>query len=1142
MKKRILDLIFGTRTMSLLLLVFAASMAAGTFIENSYDTPTSKMWVYNEWWFSLLMLWLMLSFIANIKRYQLFQWKKWATLTLHLSWILIIIGAGITRYISFEGMMLIREGETENSFLSEETYYDIIIQGEDADGNAMQREIKERLLISQFDYKRSDSFTFYDDEVTITIDSLIYDAVEGLKPAAEGEGERYLKIVEAGGGNRHDHLIKDGEEASIHGVLFGVNIDPEEAAKKGLINIIENWDGYQLQTPFDGEYLRMADQAKGVVIKDSIQPLQLRSLYTMAGMQFVLPQPIMEGEVGIVKSPEPTGSKSFGLLATISSGAESQKIEMLGGKGIISDYMDVELNGLKVYLKYGSIARELPFALELNDFIATKYPGTEKGYSAFESVVTVVDGEEKNKERIYMNNVLDKAGYRFFQAGFDPDELGTHLSVNHDFWGKTITYAGYYLLYLGLLALIFDPNTRFGELRRLINRVNKRKAKQTAMIAVLFTASIATAQTQAQNTPVDTVSQQEDHSGHDHSNLKQVAVAQEDHSGHDHAPGAHSTAAQNTDGVSTNLDADNMRRELDSITLPPEKLAPIPKKLADSIIVANMVPLAQAERFGRVVVQDNGRMKPMSTMASEILRRLSERDYYEAEVADSIVRLTPEQTMLSMMQFGQLWFDVPFIKLNYKNDSLKDILGVDRSMSFARGMDFFRRQDSTMGSYKISPYLDEANAADVKTSIHNGFIDINYSMGLLDQTITGSIFRIFPKPGAENNRWYAPVEFEEAGFEREAERNFVRDFIPAYISLLQQGKISGDYLRANTALNGLFEFQRQYGADVIPSKEKIDAEILYNKYDVFKGLYKWYVWFGVIMLILLIVEIIRPMKQIRWTIEFHKWAVIAIFVVHTAALAMRWYLSGHAPWSDAYESLIYVAWATMAFGLMFGRKSKMTIASTAFVVAIILWVAQLNWLDPSITTLQPVLDSYWLMIHVAVIVGSYGPFALGMILGLVSLILMIFSTKKNKPKMDLNIKELTYVNEVALTVGLIMLTIGNFLGGMWANESWGRYWGWDPKETWALITIFIYAFVLHLRLVPGLKGRWTFNLWAVLAFASVLMTYFGVNFYLTGLHSYASGDQIISYQFAVTTIIVVLIIAFIARYQERRIYGKKKQL
>lgn len=1112
MKDRLIALLFGTRTMTVLLLAFAASMAAGTFIENSYDTPTSKLWVYNQWWFSLMMLWLMLNFIGNIKRYQLFQWKKWATLTLHLSWILIIIGAGITRYISFEGMMLIREGATENTFFSDETYFSAIIQGEDANGNAMQRSVKEELLVSQYDYNTSRSFDFYDKEIKVTIDSLIYDAVEGLKPGDENS-DRFLKIVEAGEGTRHDHLIKDGEEASIHGVLFGVNVDPEIAAQKGLINITENWNGYTIQTPYEGDFLRMADQMKGEVIKDSIQPLQLRSLYTMAGLQFVVPDPVMQGEVGIIKSPQPTKAKAYGILATVSSGEDSQKIELLGGKGIISDYTDLEINGLKLYIKYGSIQRELPFGIELNDFIAKKQPGTEKSYAAFESKVTVIDSAGRTPEHIYMNNVLDKEGYRFFQAGFDPDELGTHLSVNHDFWGKTVTYIGYFLLYLGLMALIFDPNTRFGELRRLIERVKKRKAKHLAMIAILFTATFVGAQT-----------------------------PQEDHTGHNHAPSAHSTAIENRDAVSTNQDVSAVDPAVtgEAIEMAPQKLPPIPVQLADSIIVANMVPLPQAERFGRVVVQDEGRMKPMSTLASEVLRRLSERDYYEAKVRDSVVRLTPEQTILSMLQFRDMWFDIPIIKLNYKNDSLKTILGVDKSTSYARGMDFIRRKDSTLGSYKISPYLDEANAADVKTSIQQGFIDINYSVGILDQVLSGSIFKVFPRKGAENNKWYAAPDLEEAGFTEERDKRFVRDFFPAYSSLLSRGKVDGNYLNANAALNSLFEFQKYHGADVIPSEDKIEAEILYNKYNVFKSLYKWYAWFGIIMLILLIVEIVRPMKQIRWTIKFHFAVIGALFLVHTGALIMRWYLSGHAPWSDAYESLIYVAWATMAFGLMFGRKSDMTVASTAFVVAIILWVAQLNWLDPAIGNLQPVLDSYWLMIHVSIIVGSYGPFALGMILGLVTMILMIFSTKKNKKIMDLNIKELTYINEVALTVGLIMLTIGNFLGGMWANESWGRYWGWDPKETWALITIFIYAFVLHLRLVPGLKGRWTFNLWSVLAFASVLMTYFGVNFYLSGLHSYASGDQIISYQFAGISLAVILVIAAAARYKEFKIHKKKK--
>ncbi|HAT65099.1 MAG TPA: cytochrome C biogenesis protein, partial [Flavobacteriaceae bacterium] len=164
----------------------------------------------------------------------------------------------------------------------------------------------------------------------------------------------------------------------------------------------------------------------------------------------------------------------------------------------------------------------------------------------------------------------------------------------------------------------------------------------------------------------------------------------------------------------------------------------------------------------------------------------------------------------------------------------------------------------------------------------------------------------------------------------------------------------------------------------------------------------------------------------------------------------------------------------------------------------LLWVAHLSWVDPAIANLQPVLDSYWLMIHVAVIVASYGPFTLGMILGAVALLLMLMTTKKNKLKMDLNIKEITTITEMSLTVGLVMLTIGNFLGGQWANESWGRYWGWDPKETWALISIMIYAFVIHARLVPGLRGRWIFNVFAIFAYASIMMTYFGVNFYLTG--------------------------------------------
>ena len=194
----------------------------------------------------------------------------------------------------------------------------------------------------------------------------------------------------------------------------------------------------------------------------------------------------------------------------------------------------------------------------------------------------------------------------------------------------------------------------------------------------------------------------------------------------------------------------------------------------------------------------------------------------------------------------------------------------------------------------------------------------------------------------------------------------------------------------------------------------------------------------------------------------------------------------------------------------------------------ILMIAHWSWMDPSIANLVPVLDSYWLMIHVAVIVGSYGPFTISMILGFVSLILMILINKNNFKVIDLNIKELSLINEMSMTVGLVMLTIGNFLGGMWANESWGRYWGWDPKETWALISIMVYAFVIHMRIIPGLKSNFTFNVASILSFASIIMTYFGVNFYLAGLHSYAKDDQEISVVFISITLLIIFTLSLIA--------------
>jgi cytochrome c-type biogenesis protein CcsB len=264
-------------------------------------------------------------------------------------------------------------------------------------------------------------------------------------------------------------------------------------------------------------------------------------------------------------------------------------------------------------------------------------------------------------------------------------------------------------------------------------------------------------------------------------------------------------------------------------------------------------------------------------------------------------------------------------------------------------------------------------------------------------------------------------------------------------------------------------------------------------------------------------------------------ALLALFfVAHTMGLALRWYISGHAPWSNGFESMTYIAWATVFAGFIFSKHSPITLAATSILAGLILFVAHLSWMNPQVTNLVPVLNSYWLSIHVSMITASYGFLALGALLGFITLLLFILRTEKNERHIALSIKELNAVSEMSLMIGLIMLTVGNFLGGVWANESWGRYWGWDPKETWALVTILVYAVVVHLRFIKSIYSEFNFSVISLMAFTSVLMTYFGVNYYLAGMHSYAKGDPVPIPDFVPVTYAIIAIIIALA-FRNRKI-------
>lgn len=1057
MQKRIASILFSTRLTGILFIVFALAMGIGTFLDASEARPPSnytRALIYNAWWFEAIMVLFVVNFSGNIVRYRLYKKEKWATLVLHLSFILILVGAGITRYISYEGIMSIREGETESSMLSEKTYLFTLIDGDYERDGVQQRRLvpKKELLLSDRLKAKDNHFVIHTDynkqPVTIEFVDFIHKATEEVVP--KEDGEEYLKIVEAEEGNRHSHWIKNGEVVSIHGVLFALN-NPTD----GAINILYNEEeGYTINTPFAGDFLRMADQFQGEVAADSTQGLQLRSLYQMAGMSFVFPEPMIRGEFDLVKASDDEPSDMDALIIKVTTNNESKIVRMLGGQGYAPNPVTVPVGGLDFHLSYGSEELKLPFSITLNDFIAEKYPGTESAYSSYMSKVTVNDTDGTSFDYdIYMNNILNHKGYRFFQASFHPDELGTVLSVNHDFWGTWLTYIGYVLLYLGMLIILFEKNSRFGALRKMLDKVKKKKAKLTA-VAVFFAVSTGFAQ-----------------NSHEHT-----------------------------------------RAPLEQI---------------DSMIMASVVSKEHAAKFAKLVIQDEGgRMKPVNTFASELLRKVSRSDSYKG--------LDANQVLISMNEFPRLWAEAPLINLKRGNDSIRKIIGVDANVRNVALLDLFDRQ----GNYKLEPYLAAASSNSTPNQFEKDFMRAHEGFYLLNQALVGSVLRIFPIPEHENYKWVSYLELNEVNLSG-MDSLYSRNILPLYFTELREAKKTGDYSKAEEYLESIHSYQMKYGSDIMPSDNKIKTEILYNKADIFNRLYSYFLLIGVLMFVFIIFQIFKDKsKTLSALVNGCKYIIWIFFILMTISLAMRWYISGHAPWSDAYESVIYVAWATVLFGLIFGRKSSLTLASTAFVASIILWVAHQNWMDPAITNLQPVLDSYWLMIHVSVIVGSYGPFTLGMILGMTALFLMIVTTEKNKAKMELNIKELTIINEMALTVGLVLLTIGNFLGGMWANESWGRYWGWDPKETWALISIMIYAFVIHMRLIPGLRGLWIYNVVSVLAFASIMMTYFGVNFYLTGLHSYASGDKPITPAFVYYSLGFVTLFSAVAYYRYKKFYSK----
>lgn len=1079
--KNIIKSIGDLRVSVVLFLLFALFCALATFIESAYGTPTAWAMVYDTFWFEYIQLLLGINLLCGMFRYKMFGLKKLPLMIFHISFLFILVGSAMTRYAGFEGILPIRE-HTQNSLIeSSKTSLRIsAIKDGERYSAVNDRYIGNLPFANSFKLK----LNLGDDQAVLKYKDLILNAHYTYKENNNSDPLLVLMLSQKGS-QGVDVKFEKGEVKNIEGVNFAFMNDNVKAP---FVKIDEN---LTLSSSENLHFLSMLDgQNLDLKIGEKANAKE-RRLYEINDISFVVKaaslhaQEALEGsnrpqdesfwlwfksawlEVGrtmlISTFGEPQNWKNSLLLhfKDFALSNENKNLELTGSNALklelsykneskefyIFEYnkpIMIELADQKFFISWALSYEQLPFDIYLRDFVLDRYPGSMSPAS-YASEITVKNNNENFDYRIFMNNVLDYDGYRFYQSSYDQDEKGTVLSVNKD-PGKIPTYIGYFLLCLGMFMNFLNPHSRFRTLARLIN---KDTLKHTSVIIFILLLSFGSEKTFAQ--------------------------------------------------------------DLNS-TLP-------------------MVNTNHAKALATLIVQKSadGRMVPFDTLSREILEKIHQSDSYKGQNSNAV--------MLSMLVDVNKWQMEPFILMPQNQavrDAIANILEIP-SAKYISYKDFF----DVNNRYKLQKYVENANRKNpnARGVFDKEIIKLDERANVVNLVFSGELFKFIPVQNNPNNVWLAP--FSAVTTLKGDEGHIVLALIQNYFSAVENAFKDGNWTRADEGLKFIKEYQEKIGYKVMPSKTKVEMEIFSNKAEIFVKLAPVYLIAGFLLLILVFSKMVVPNLKISFIFKVVYVLNVLAFVIHTVGLGLRAYLSGHAPWSNGYESMVYIAWALSLSGIFFSRKSPIALSLTSILSGVVLMVAHLSEMNPQITNLVPVLNSYWLSIHVSVITASYGFLGLCALLGIFTLFLMCFLKKDGKYNLNIlrNITEATRINEMAMIFGLCLLTVGNFLGAIWANESWGRYWSWDSKETWALVSILVYAAILHLRMIPKYCNQFVFALWSMFAYWVIIMTYFGVNYFLTGLHSYAAGEaaQIPNYVYWGFALMVVL--ALFAR-RKRNFVGK----
>ena len=656
--KKIIDKLFSTSAAGLYLILFAAAIGIATFIENDFGTSAAQKVIFKSRWFELLLVLFGTTIVVNIFRFRMIQQKKWAILTFHAATIVILIGAGATRYLGSEGIMHIREGESSNLILTNETYLQFEIN---SNGEVYQFD-EEVFFASLGKNAFEEQYRLGNEIINIKLTDFIPNPVEQITDQVNGKS--ILKVVMGGAGGREEYLVKQGDKININGILFNFG----SGENPGAINIRYLNDSLQFRTNQPVTQMVMATQKVDTLQPGPYRTLHLRSLYTCGQGNFVISDfNPAAGTVVTSESPKMANSSMGMVRLEVSNGKSTTHLDLKGNKGVTGKPETARLNKTAIKAAYGAKYVGLPFSIQLRDFIMDRYPGTSSA-SSYASEVTLVDkgNNLEFEQRIFMNSILNYGGYRFFQSSFDQDELGTVLSVNHDAIGTWISYLGYFLLTLGMVLTLFSKKSRFFDLSRKLQKIRVSRKLAGILLPLLFFLTVA------------------------------------------------------------------------------EK-----SSAADIIINPNtIIDQMHAASFGELVVQDHkGRMKPMNSLAGEILRKLSRKEGLYDQNADQIY--------LGMTIYPKEWADIPLIKIS-RHEEIGKIIGVDAKL--ATYNDFFKPQyllrDQVRRAYNLEPKD--------RGTFEKELIKIDERVNICNLVFNGHLMRIFPGINNTDGKWLSASEISHA--------------------------------------------------------------------------------------------------------------------------------------------------------------------------------------------------------------------------------------------------------------------------------------------------------------------------------------------------------------------------------------------